>query len=231
MIIFRGALEKKILQIRDLTFAWNGDFLFQNLHAEINEAKVVCLTGENGSGKTSLLKLISGMVPHFIKGEVLRGEIELFEKPVFDFPPKSFYPSIGFIPDSGIDLFFWGNFLAQELELLSSVSDFNELTFQPKLDAFCKFFPEIKSRMNEDFSAFTTDLKQLSLLLIFYLQGAKIFLLDELNFADAERLYEFYSYLKSEKKAVIFVSQQPPVKNLDEIWEISYRKIHVKCLA
>lgn len=52
--------KSKIIYAKDLQIKYNGKFIFEKLNFEINENDRVALIGKNGSGKTSLIKLIMG---------------------------------------------------------------------------------------------------------------------------------------------------------------------------
>ncbi len=48
--------------IRDLYFAYQRDYLLENVNLDIHPREFVCIIGPNGSGKTTLLKLILGLL-------------------------------------------------------------------------------------------------------------------------------------------------------------------------
>ena len=47
----------KIIELKDLSFGYKSDLL-SNVNLSINEGEFVGITGDNGEGKTTLLKLI-----------------------------------------------------------------------------------------------------------------------------------------------------------------------------
>lgn len=51
-----------MLEISNLTFYRNTKAIIKNFSSRINKAKLVCLKGQNGVGKTTLLRLISGLL-------------------------------------------------------------------------------------------------------------------------------------------------------------------------
>jgi phospholipid/cholesterol/gamma-HCH transport system ATP-binding protein len=50
------------VEIRDLTFAWNGTNVFENVSLDVPTGKITAIMGTSGSGKTTLLRLIGGQV-------------------------------------------------------------------------------------------------------------------------------------------------------------------------
>lgn len=42
---------------------------------EIRQGECVLLCGESGCGKTTITKLINGLIPHFVEGGTLSGQL------------------------------------------------------------------------------------------------------------------------------------------------------------
>lgn len=61
-----------VLAIRSLSKAYGGKVLFADLNFEIKREEKVAIIGDNGTGKTTLLKIINGLVPCDC-GEILLG--------------------------------------------------------------------------------------------------------------------------------------------------------------
>src|SRR5579863_4660439 len=49
-----------IVEIRNLDYAVNGRFIFQGLDVDIRRGRVTAVMGPSGTGKTTLLRLITG---------------------------------------------------------------------------------------------------------------------------------------------------------------------------
>ena len=52
-----------VLFIENLTKSYDGEYLFQNVSMEIKRGERVALIGDNGTGKTTILKIINQLVP------------------------------------------------------------------------------------------------------------------------------------------------------------------------
>ena len=65
----------KEIKIRDLTFSYNGngDQLHQ-ISLDIAAGEIIVMTGPSGSGKSSLTRVINGLIPYFYEGD-LSGEV------------------------------------------------------------------------------------------------------------------------------------------------------------
>lgn len=57
-----GSSGNQVLLVKDLTFGYEGKPLFSNLHLELWQGDRVALVGANGTGKTTLLKLLLGQL-------------------------------------------------------------------------------------------------------------------------------------------------------------------------
>ena len=59
-----------MLQIKGLGKSFRGDPLFRQLDFQINERDRIGLVGDNGTGKSTLMKILSGILPPD-EGEVI----------------------------------------------------------------------------------------------------------------------------------------------------------------
>jgi len=76
-----------IVDIKDVTFAYNGQAVLRNIDLEIVEGDFIAMIGPNGGGKTTLLKLILGL----LKPDA--GTIRVMGQPAIKAAPQ-----IGYVP-------------------------------------------------------------------------------------------------------------------------------------
>ena len=49
-----------MIDLRNISLQFTGEYLFQNINLKINSGDKICLVGSNGTGKSSLLKMLTG---------------------------------------------------------------------------------------------------------------------------------------------------------------------------
>ncbi len=80
-----------MIEIKDVTFTYgSGDAEngLQNINLQIKDGDVVLLCGESGCGKTTLTRLINGLIPHYydgnLSGKVLLDGKEIQQVPLYE---------------------------------------------------------------------------------------------------------------------------------------------------
>ena len=71
--------NQKILETKDLVKTFKAIHAVDNLNLSFEKAKVYGIIGPNGSGKTTFINLLTGLIP-IDKGEVFIGDKNLFKK-------------------------------------------------------------------------------------------------------------------------------------------------------
>jgi len=81
-----------MLEIRGLSFAYDGTTAVRDMSAMIGNAQLVALTGPNGSGKSTLLKLLARVLMPS------SGSIDFEGRSIRDWPPKEYAKRVGYLP-------------------------------------------------------------------------------------------------------------------------------------
>ena len=78
----------KIIEVKDLGFKYAGTdfYAIKEVNLEINEGEFVILAGKSGCGKTTLLRCLNGLIPHFYEGE-FEGKVSIDGVDTRDCPP------------------------------------------------------------------------------------------------------------------------------------------------
>ncbi|MBS0621090.1 MAG: ABC transporter ATP-binding protein [Verrucomicrobia bacterium] len=82
-------MKEPILTIDGLDFAFDGSPVLENVHFTVEKGEFIGIFGPNGGGKTTLLKLILGLIPP------QKGKILLFGK-----PPHEVRGKVGYVPQA-----------------------------------------------------------------------------------------------------------------------------------
>lgn len=221
-----------LIQIENLTFGWQQQTLFENISCQFFSTEIIQLAGENGTGKTTLLHLISGMIPHFSRGEILTGEIFINKRSILKESPKDFYPSIAFIPGINLDFFLLTESLKHEILLTSAILKASESRIFQHLDEFSAFFPEIAGLMDIPFKQMQITQKIVSITFLYYLQNAQIYLLDEILTAFPEskiqHWYSFFKWLSSNGCITIFVDHHQRMEKFSQ-WTLQHKTLIKLC--
>ena len=80
-------MQSVAIAIEGLSFAYDKEYVLENISAKIYENEYIAIIGPNGGGKTTLLKLLLGLL------EPTKGSIEIFGK-----PPQKARHLIGYLP-------------------------------------------------------------------------------------------------------------------------------------
>lgn len=67
-----------MIQIKDVSFEYEEQQgTLSHIDLQIQQGECVLLCGESGCGKTTITKLINGLIPHFVEGGILLGSTEV----------------------------------------------------------------------------------------------------------------------------------------------------------
>jgi ABC-2 type transport system ATP-binding protein len=121
----------EVIKVRNLAKRFGRKPVFENLSLTLEKGKVYGLLGRNGEGKTTLIRIIMGVIP------ADRGEI-FYDGKIIRFGEAAYKKEIGYIPE---DPFFYGEMKVGDL-----------------LDFNAAFYPRWDSRKADDYlRMFTLD--------------------------------------------------------------------------
>lgn len=100
---------EKIIEVKDVDFAYNDNLIFKGINFTINSGDFVALIGSNGAGKSTLIKLLLGELT------AKRGSIEIFGKNPKDYDK---WYRVGYVPQHGIQTI--NNFPASAEEIVQA---------------------------------------------------------------------------------------------------------------
>jgi len=97
------------LEVKNLTFAYESEQVLKNISLSLEAGEILCLLGPNGGGKTTLFKIILGLV------KKRQGSIMLDREDIGSWPKKKIARYIGYVPQNHTPLF---PFTVEEIVLM-----------------------------------------------------------------------------------------------------------------
>lgn len=119
----------KLLEIKNLYKSYGNKEVLKNINLEIPNGKIIGLLGKNGTGKTTLIKLINGLLT-IDKGEILINgkEIGLESKLAIAYLPERTYLDKSMTIKETLEFFkeFYENFDIKKARKMLKTLDLNE---------------------------------------------------------------------------------------------------------
>ena len=65
-------MSENVIELEHVSFKYKGseEGLLNDTSLKVTKGETLLLTGASGSGKTTILRLINGLIPHYYQGEV-----------------------------------------------------------------------------------------------------------------------------------------------------------------
>ena len=187
------------LFLKNVGKSFKDNVVLEDVNLELNQAEIVGVIGENGSGKSVLMKLMTGLMKPTV-GEVYYNQKRLGKD--FDF-----LPSVGAIINKpGFFDEFDG---ITNLKMIRDIK--NVITDKEVIDCFNKVGLNDQHKKVKDYS---TGMKQRLAIAQAIMENPDVLILDEFSSGlDEEGLEMIYSILRDEKKKskIIFISSH--IKN------------------
>ena len=96
---------ENILEAEIRYFHYGEDLILKDLKMSVKKGEIVVLTGLSGCGKTTLLRLLNGLIPYFYDGD-LDGEIKILGKDITAYKKGELAKYIGNVFQNPKDQFF-----------------------------------------------------------------------------------------------------------------------------
>jgi zinc transport system ATP-binding protein len=114
-----------IVEIRDVTFAYNGETVLEDVNLEIRPGDFIAMIGPNGGGKTTLLKLILGLLKPDRGTIRVMGRKALQAAPEIGYVPQDVHINRSF-PITAIDVVLMGMLSPQNRRRRQTAADRRE---------------------------------------------------------------------------------------------------------
>jgi iron complex transport system ATP-binding protein len=186
-----------IVKLEKIGFRYNDQWVLKNVSFEVNEAEFIGILGPNGSGKTTMLNVIDGiLIPQ-------EGEIWINGKSCKTLKRNALAKAIAVVPQESLMIF---PFTVQEIVLMGRSPHLGKWRFEGETD-FRIAHEAMKMTdtfhlMNRSMNALSAGERQRVLIARALAQHPQIMLLDEPTaFLDIRHQIDFFDLIKSLNKS------------------------------
>lgn len=195
---------KSVLSCENIYFAYGKKTVLSGVGLELKEGEILSLLGPNGTGKSTLMKIILGLL------KPKDGSVKVYDKALDKYGAKERARTLAYVPQSSNIAFAFSALDVVTMGRVSLGSFFaspSKLDKQKALEAMDRL--GIANLANRDYPTMSGGEKQLALIARALAQEAKILIMDEpisgLDYGNQLRLLETivslskegYSFLKS----------------------------------
>ena len=195
-----------MLEIKGLKKRFKAKEVLKNLNLSINEGEIVCLLGNNGAGKTTVINCILRMI------QADSGSILLDGRDIFTYKNKEYFSKVNALLESSVNVY---DYLTgwQNIEYFSGLLNID--SGNEKIKTYISLF-ELEEAIHEAVGTYSRGMRQKLALLIALMSSPKLLLLDEptlgLDIQSKLSVIQILNtIIKTEKIAVLLTSHQMDV--------------------
>ena len=197
-----------ILEIDNLCGGYGGEDIVKNVSCSADEGEVLCLVGPNGCGKTTLFRLILGVIA------MTSGSIRLAGKAIQSLSPRDLANHIAYIPQQHAPIF---EYTAFDIVMMGRASHFSAFDTPKPADRDVAFAALDKLNIlplaNRKYTSLSGGQRQMVLIARAICQSAKVFIMDEpganLDYANQQLLMDVVSNLSQSGYCMIMSTHSP----------------------
>lgn len=212
--------SEKSIELRDVTKYYSGETaIFENMTVSFPRNKIIGLVGENGSGKTTFIKMISGMTKHN------KGEVIVLGKNIKDEQSMlSLRNHISILGDANRAL-YWNLTGMDNVEYFWTLKTGKDSTKIPDyIFGYIQHF-NMESFIGNRVETYSKGMKQQLLLLIALLNDPQILFMDEplngLDYENAVILKQMISIYTQKIEGAVFITSHDQ-NFLNEVCDVQY---------
>ena len=185
------------------------DFTLKDICLTVQTGECVLLTGRSGCGKTTLIRSLNGLIPHFYPGE-MKGDILLDGQSLLDLKPSDLAGKVGTVFQDPRSQFFMTD-TTRELAFGCENMGFSR---KKTVDRIAKAATDLKlaDYLNRSIFNLSSGEKQQIAIGSVYALLPKVYIFDEpsanLDYAATKRLAEIMKHLKQDGYTIIVVEHR-----------------------
>ena len=194
-----------MIKFENVNVTIQGKRILSDVNLEIQDGEFVLICGESGCGKTTMTKLINGLIPHFVKDVSVDGTITVCGKNVAEMPMYEIAELVGSVFQNPRTQFFYTNSNAEMAFGLENRGVEPEYIRKRIKNTITEL--NIEKLEDRDVFSMSGGEKQLLAFASVYAMNPQIYVLDEpsanLDIAAMEKLSERMKVIKEKGHTVV----------------------------
>ena len=194
-----------MIKFENVNVTMQGKRILSDINLEIQDGEFVLICGESGCGKTTMTKLINGLIPHFVRDVSVDGTITVCRKNVAEMPMYEIAELVGSVFQNPKTQFFYTNSNAEMafgLENRGVEPEYIRKRIKNTINEL-----DIEKLEDRDVFSMSGGEKQLLAFASVYVMNPQIYVLDEpsanLDIAAMEKLSERMKVIKEKGHTVV----------------------------
>ena len=194
-----------MIKFENVNVTMQGKRILSDINLEIQDGEFVLICGESGCGKTTMTKLINGLIPHFVRDVSVDGTITVCRKNVAEMPMYEIAELVGSVFQNPRTQFFYTNSNAEMafgLENRGVEPEYIRKRIKNTINEL-----DIEKLEDRDVFSMSGGEKQLLAFASVYVMNPQIYVLDEpsanLDIAAMEKLSERMKVIKEKGHTVV----------------------------
>jgi iron complex transport system ATP-binding protein len=197
-----------LLEIKDVYGGYGKKDVVKGVDCEIDKGEILCLVGPNGCGKTTLFRLILGILP------IKKGSIKIDGKDISKLSEKELANLVAYIPQYHNPIF---SYTVLDVVIMGRASHFSAFDTPKSIDREAAFDALEKLNIlhlaNEKYTSLSGGQRQMVLIARAICQSAKVFVMDEpaanLDYANQYLLMNVVKDLAKKGYCIIMSTHSP----------------------
>ena len=194
-----------MIKFENVNVTMQGKRILSDINLEIQDGEFVLICGESGCGKTTMTKLINGLIPHFVRDVSVDGTITVCGKNVAEMPMYEIAELVGSVFQNPRTQFFYTNSNAEMAFGLKNRGVEPEYIRKRIKNTINEL--DIEKLEDRDVFSMSGGEKQLLAFASVYVMNPQIYVLDEpsanLDIAAMEKLSERMKVIKEKGHTVV----------------------------
>lgn len=194
-----------MIKFENVNVTIQGKRILSDVNLEIQDGEFVLICGESGCGKTTMTKLLNGLIPHFVRDVSVDGTVTVAGKNVAEMPMYEIAELVGSVFQNPKTQFFHTNSNAEMAFGLENSGVEPEYIWERIKNTITEL--NIEKLADQNVFSMSGGEKQLLAFASVYAMNPQIYVLDEpsanLDMAGIERLSERLKVIKEKGHTVV----------------------------